>query len=455
MPAAAVMPARPAQASTPVTATTPVAPPVLAPPPVPIAMPVLPAAPITVEDVPQKVVVVPRLLAQKNRPRARGRARGLSPGFVALAVLIFGVLGVVIVTALGITGNLPPPLDSGWAFLFSRVGKELGQDYRKYNFRYRAPDSPWTADQDLKLAMKVEFAYRRSSPNRWLALVAKDYKDRSPRDSDLHDEIIPRLRAYFKDMEYGAPRNLEFAGKPAKVLEFQGQVNSVMMNGECVMLSNQGIGYWLLTWSPLVDKDQALEEWPALRERFSLMNERDGWSKDLRKMATVQGDKASYTLRFAEAIWEKQDPASADQAAEIYLLGSDPNEVKDASKTATAQVLLLPLQDDLKAATAATKDYILKMQKEGGYPETERPEVQKDKDGDLDRKTDVGNRVGQIVQLRVKNGETRQRYVLAAVLLLPDNVLAIVCECDWRRRDYWQQEFLTLLEKLQVKSAAK
>jgi hypothetical protein len=453
MPATAVMPARPAQASTPVTAATPVAPPVPALASVPIAMPVLQAAPITVEAVPQKVVVVPQLLAQKYR--MRGRARGLSPRFVALAVLIFGVLGVVIITALGITGNLPPPLDSGWAFLFSRVGKEPGQDYRKYNFRYRAPDSPWTADQDLKLAMKVEFAYRRSSPNRWLALVAKDYKDRSPRDSDLHDEIIPRLRAYFKDMEYGTPCNLEFAGKPAKVLEFQGQVNSVMMNGECVMLSNQGIGYWLLTWSPLVDKDEALQEWPALRERFSLMNERDGWSKDLRKMAMVQGDKASYTLRFAEAIWEKQDPAGADQAAEIYLLGSDPNEVKDASKTATAQVLLLPPQDDLKAATAATKDYILKMQKEGGYPETEPLIVMTDKDGDLDRKTDIGNRVAQVVQLRVKNGETRQRYVLAAVLLLRDNVLAIVCECDWRRRDYWQQEFLTLLEKLQVKSAAK
>jgi len=419
--------------------------------PVPVAMPVFQAAPITVEEVPHTVVVPQRLA---RRGQARGRTRGLSPRFAALSVLILGMFGVATVTALGVTGNLPSPLDSAWAFLFSREGREPGQDYRKYNFRFRAPDSPWTPDQDVKLGMKVEFAYRRTAPNRWLALVAKDYKDRSPRDSDLHDEIIPRLRAYFKDMEYGTPRNLEFAGKPAKVLEFQGQVNSVPMNGECVMLSNQGIGYWLLTWSPLMDKDEALQDWPSLRERFSLLNERDGWSKDQRKMAILQGEKASYTLRIAENIWEKQDPGGADQAAESYLLGSDPNEIKDASKTATAQVLLLPHQDSLKNAAGAVKDYILKMQKEGGYPDTELT-VMNDKDGNLDRKTDIGNREGQVIQFRVKNGETRQRYVLAAVIVLPDNVFAIVCECDWRRRDYWQQEFFTLLEKLQVKSARK
>jgi hypothetical protein len=79
----------------------------------------------------------------------------------------------------------------------------------------------------------------------------------------------------------------------------------------------------------------------------------------------------------------------------------------------------------------------------------------KDKDGDLDRKAEVGNREGQVIQLQVKNGETRQRYVLAAVIVVPDNTLAIVCECDWRRRDYWQQEFLALLEKFQVKSVNK
>jgi hypothetical protein len=418
--------------------------------PIPIALPVHQAAPPVVEEIPRSVVVVPRMLPR----RSARRQRGFSPRFVALTVLIIGMTGVATITALGATGHLPPPFDSAWAFVFSTAGRESGQEYRKYNFRYRAPQSPWTPDQEVKLGMKVEFAYRRASPNRWLAMIAKDYKDRSPRDSDLHDEIIPRLRAYFKDLEYGTPREATFAGKPAKVLEFQGQVNSVEMNGECIMLSHQGIGYWLLTWAPLTDKDAAAEEWPPLRDRFSLMNERDSWSKDQRKLAVVQGEKAPFTLQFAEAVWEKQDLGSADQLAEVCLLGSDPNEVKDASKTATAQVLILPRQDSLKAAADDVKAYVLKMQREGGYPNTEQT-VMTDKDGDLDRKTDVGNREGQVVQLQVKNGETRQRYVLAAVLVLPDNVLAVVCECDWRRRDYWQQEFLALLAKLHVKSTSK
>jgi len=181
------------------------------------------------------------------------------------------------------------------------------------------------------------------------------------------------------------------------------------------------------------------------------LQEREGWQEKLRKQITVNNEDAPYQLRYAESIWEKQDPRDTDEAADLSLLGSDPNELKHASRTATVDFLLLPSKENLKEAAADAREYLRKMYKDANYPNTEM-KVLTDKDGAMDRKQDVGNREGQVTHLQVHNGENRDRYVLLAVVVLPEKVVAIRCECDLQRRDFWQQEFLLLLETIRFKS---
>jgi hypothetical protein len=150
-------------------------------------------------------------------------------------------------------------------------------------------------------------------------------------------------------------------------------------------------------------------------------------------------------------VWDKQDAAGLDEATDLALLGSDPNERKHASRTSNVEVLLLPAKDDLKEAVAEARARLMKMYTAAGYPDTTMTPLT-DKDGDMDRKQDVGNREGQVTHFEVRNAENRDRYVLLAVVALPEKTVAIHCECDLQRRDYWQQEFLTLFDSLRFKA---
>ena len=60
----------------------------------------------------------------------------------------------------------------------------------------------------------------------------------------------------------------------------------------------------------------------------------------------------------------------------------------------------------------------------------------------------IGGFQGHITKFDVKKSADHQKYVVLAVVRTDDNVLAMVCECAWDRRDYWEQEFTPLLDKL-------
>src|SRR5262249_52396524 len=186
--------------------------------------------------------------------------------------------------------------------------------------------------------------------------------------------------------------------------------NSVEMTGECLRLADQGIGYWFLTWAPTEAHDAVAEEWASARKGFSLLKEREGWSEKQAKRLTLHGNKARYTLGYNEGLWTEQEDAKAyDADADRALLGRDPTEPKGADKTATALVLLLPKQQDLKAALAAVRDHVSSQVKKL-YPDA----VIENADGNLsseDRPPDeIGNVRGQVLELRVHNKDGFEHF---------------------------------------------
>jgi hypothetical protein len=379
---------------------------------------------------------------------------------------VFGAAGLVAAGAAvylyqaGYFGALAEALKSG-----DQATAGASYPFPKHNFSFQAPNPFWKPEAGIKhvqIDIKAQLVLRREDLNSWMAILAQDYKDRTPQDAELVEDGVKRLREFFKGFEYEVKdRQAEdkLAEQPALHLDFQGQVNGVLVAGECWAMGYKGFGYWLVTWAPAAaDAPRLAGEWEGLRKGLVLLREREGWNGPVVTEATVAGAKARYTLTYVEGLWEKQKADDFDTRADAALLGHDQTDPKETAKTATAVVLLLDKADDLKAAVAAARTYVEKKQK-NEYPDTTVEEIQdKNPKGGPDRPTDeIGPQTStrpasRVLRLHVTNGESRERFVYLAVFAGPEQVVAIQCECDWRRKAYWEVNFDQLLRKFRLKT---
>lgn len=316
-----------------------------------------------------------------------------------------------------------------------------------FNFEYVYPSQEWKQDKKARTALGANFVLSRAEPNAWVAVFSHDYKSRSPRHSELQDQLMKWLDRYFQGLEYMPQPDDRLDGEPARHIEFQGEADNVLMAGECLMLSRRGYGYWLVTWAPAERRDQAAEEWASVRAGFHFLSGREGWQEGKPEQVAVTGEKAPYRLAYTKGVWEKQSLDGVDPNADLLLRGFDPKESKEsrvASTAGTFTVLKLPRVDgDLKAAAKAARDYYLAPQKEGGYAETAL-EVVTDKSGSADGPADIGMSAGHLTRLCVINTASRVLYAELGTVTLPDGVLLLQAECHWPRREFWRPEFTQL-----------
>jgi hypothetical protein len=377
--------------------------------------------------------------ARRRKPRPSSRA----PLVVVLAA--FAVfLGL---TAVGLV----------WYYSSSDGGDEDNPMPAQSNCRFRLPGRAWKPHDEARDGLGANLALRRSRPSSAMALSYRDYKTRQPRDEELKQEALARLRSYFR------PQGLEWelrpksdedrlGGQPALRLDFKGiDPNEVEVSGECFITAYRGIGYWFVTWGPSNDRDQLGPEWESLRRGFALLDQREGWKEAGPEAEVVEGTEVPYRLSAARAVWRKEKKEGYDPRAEVVLLGRAATGPRHAGTDATVQVLVLPKADDLKSAVKAATDHYLGRQKED-YPETTL-EVFKDRNGaDEDRDTEVGAAPGHVTKLRVTNEENRERYVVLAVV--PGHSggdVVLVCDCAWPQRDRWDPEFAALLKTFRFK----
>jgi hypothetical protein len=147
---------------------------------------------------------------------------------------------------------------------------------REFNFRLILPKSPWTQDDQIRIHLKANIlAMRRTNPTAGFALAARDYKTRSPRDSEVIEEAVSRLNGYFKNPEWEPANEGTLAGRKALRIVFQGSAGGSTMEGECCILIYKGIAYWFTTWALLGEGPQLGEEFNKIRDGFSLLKERE------------------------------------------------------------------------------------------------------------------------------------------------------------------------------------
>src|SRR5262249_41347308 len=147
------------------------------------------------------------------------------------------------------------------------------------NFRIEPPAAPWQPDRGLRAALGAALAYRRSGPSSAMGLAYRDYRTRLPRDAELIDEALGKLRGCLADVEYEVKKDepAKLGGQPAVWLEFQGEdPQHVVVSGECLAAAYRGVAYWFFTWAPVDDAPALGGEWDALRRGFALSDQREG-----------------------------------------------------------------------------------------------------------------------------------------------------------------------------------
>src|SRR5581483_1808444 len=69
--------------------------------------------------------------------------------------------------------------------------------FPKLNCQYLVPGPPWQADNGIRQDFKGLLALHRELPEAWVVLLARDYKDRTPREREVREEAVRRLGEYF------------------------------------------------------------------------------------------------------------------------------------------------------------------------------------------------------------------------------------------------------------------
>jgi hypothetical protein len=90
------------------------------------------------------------------------------------------------------------------------------------------------------------------------------------------EEAVRRLNGYFKNLEWESGSDGTLAGRRALRVVFHGQAADSTMEGECYILTGNGMAYWFTTWAPLRNNSQLTEEFRKIREGLSLLKEREG-----------------------------------------------------------------------------------------------------------------------------------------------------------------------------------
>ena len=154
-------------------------------------------------------------------------------------------------------------------------------------------------------------------------------------------------------MAHEEPEDAELAGRPARRFVFEGrgkdlEGNEALLRGECYQVMNQGVVYWLLTWTTAEAVEMVGAEFASMRQQFELVD--DPARKEVGpELATYSGTKGAYSVRAPSASWKRHDPATDfDPNADLALNGSPPAHARGAkarsafNKSVDLLVLVLP-----------------------------------------------------------------------------------------------------------------
>ncbi len=313
----------------------------------------------------------------------------------------------------------------------------------------------WKQDNPIRSGLKAIVAIRRTEPDVWVAVAAKDYGPEKPRNAELLKEAKERLENHFGEtLELSEKaEDKDFAGQRVLRLEFKGETKQVAWHGECLMLPHHGIGYWFFIAAPTLEEaQQELLEVQKDKRGFVLSDSRAGWRPQPPKMETFHGTKLPFTVQAPDGVWEKFPAEDQDEKGDLFLFGKYIKE-KDNRKNASVLVIALEKQPGLKQALKAVRSYFEEKIEEEDKDNKVVPVSEKA--GDAGFAGAIGTIPGRFLDLKVQRGTQATRYILLGVANAGDRTLAFRCQSVWENRQIWRQDFLDLLGSFQVRKSGQ
>jgi hypothetical protein len=315
------------------------------------------------------------------------------------------------------------------------------------------PKKSWSVDSEIARRFDAHAAWKSADYDFWFALCVKDYGMHRPRDAEMLRLGIGKLEAHFgADMELDAKvQAVTFGALPAQKLRFRGVVKEAKWLGDCYVFFSNGIAYWLFIASP--DEkviDQFAAELPE--KHVFVVSDRRGWREQPPPTESFASTDGQLDMTAPKQVWEKGiDPKNVEPNGILSLTGRYRRQ-KDPTKNAHLIVFTMEKKDNLEAALKAAREHLETKEKDIN----ERAKIMHAaEDGQTDSapEGDVGNRRGRTVDLKLQIGDEPepQRYYLLAVVNEPDVCYAILCECSWKSRPIWRQDFLDVLRTLRLK----
>jgi len=357
----------------------------------------------------------------------------------------FGVVVPILVSGLFVAF-----LAAGLLILFNRhaLFREAGGDaivLKELNCSFRKPNPQvWQSNDALRRALDGELAFERADPPVWGVLAAKDYKVRAPRSDELYAEAARRIKAAVPNAAIEEPGDAPpVAGQAVRRLVFQGEVDETSVSGECSMFAHQGVGYWLVIWTPAAEVGRAHPEFTMLRGSLALLDGRAGWKESGGGTPFVAADQ-SVSLRDVDGWWEANDPPTAFAPEAVLALRLSPKKMRAAPKDPTAEVVVFKLAKAGPPAEAA-RQFAREWLRKGAYKQAELEEWTDRSPGESPPVPAGGVGVfGPPQRLRVKKTPELSDFALLAAAERGEHVFVVWCACQ-RPRD-WEPAFRILLE---------
>jgi len=366
------------------------------------------------------------------------RRRGVGLGWlkVLVVLLLFGGAGAWAVWEFGF--NDPAPKKA--RFVDSTIPGIRIFHSDQLNFTFEIQKDIWKSDADLKEVIPgTLLAMRRSNPDGWFILWAKDYKKYTPRDGEVLDETHHRLAKHFNGLEYEAKSDADLAGRAAIRLGFQGEAAKAgKVAGEISVLTYQGIAYVLVTWSP-----QPLPELDELRKRFALLKGREEWTEADRKAEVFQGKRMLYTVSSAAGRWTARPTMEQFFAADLVIQATNVPDPRYVARLGTVLTFVYPKQGNLRAGADLARQHLEKTHRKD-YPGTKIEVLSAVQDA-------IGEVDGYITKLRVVNGPDLVQYVVQGVVVRSEGTLVIQGQCPWERKKLWESDFDQVIGSLRVR----
>jgi len=399
----------------------------------------------------QTSVKGPSIVKVRGMQGARSRHPLLKFIVVALVIGIFGGAGYVAFRTWGPLlqfDSSPGAGSSGPGYVY-HIRNLRGADERALTIAL--DKEAWTFDKDQKNRMKANAVFKRTDlvADAWVAVAVQDFGFRKPREGELLNGAIDRLRNLFEDsLQINAKLEpTTISGLPAWRCTFKGTLNVVWW-GECYLVAHHGFGYWVFIAAPTTEGVQ--HQFAEFEEQraITFTTDRLGWTEQPPELETFASADSAFSVKTPEKIWRANDPKTEDENGVLYLSGhfqsmqAQPVELAIA-KNATLVGISLEKKTDLREAFKDMVAYLEKKKKEESKDYQFAPFKDAGIEGEL---ADVGTLPGCVGELRLLRGKDTMRYVLIAVFNEGQRTYGLRFECSWDNQEIWRKEFRDLLK---------